>query len=97
MEGGRSEDRLVTSGSNGKCRAGEEDILHRPIFPSGGRRGFGSMFAHNIWDVPLSEHMRFANDCAFTVEKVLNHVEEIARVPGIGTSTSSRSRDALLT
>ncbi len=61
------------------------------------------MFAHDIvWGVSLSEYVRSGNDRAIVIAQietleVVENVEEIARVPGIGTSTHRlRSRDPLL-
>jgi len=59
-------------------------------FPPMGRRGFGSPFTHEIWDVPAGEYlMGGANHNTIVMVQIedrlaLSNVDAIAAVEGIG-------------
>jgi len=62
-----------------------------------GRRGFGSPFTHEIWDVSAGEYlMGSANHNVVVMVQIedrvgLSNVDQIAAVEGIGTSSSALS------
>ena len=66
-----------------------KEVVADSRFPPVGRRGFGSPFTHEIWDMTGSQYLESANENILVMIQIENkeaveNVEEIASVEGIG-------------